>query len=46
MPSCMEQERDWSELQRKRAEYRKKLIAKGVVDGSNKMRELMFRKGL
>ena len=32
------------ELHKKREVYRKKLIAKGVVDGSNKMNTLMCRK--
>ena len=34
------------DLSRKRNEYRGKLIAKGVVNGSTKMLKLMHRKGL
>ncbi len=36
----------YENIKNRRAEYRKKLIAKGVMDGSLKMLELMIRKGL
>ncbi len=36
----------YRELVRKRKIYRNKLITKGVIDGSTKMRKLMARKGL
>lgn len=45
MPSCGF-EKDWRAIKAKREKYRQKLIAKGVLDGSNKMRALMARKGL
>ena len=36
----------YAELSRRREEYRRKLIAKGVANGSMKMLKLMHRKGL
>lgn len=34
----------YAKISAKRKAYRKKLISKGIVDGSNKMRSLMCRK--
>lgn len=45
MPSCGF-ERDWKKTRFQREKYRQTLIAKGVLNGSSKMRKLMARKGL
>ena len=47
MPSCSNNAYNYDhELRSKRVAYRKKLIAKGVMDGSSKMMKLMHREGL
>jgi len=48
MPSCgcSKTAEDYQKLRDRRQAYREKLIAKGVMDGSNKMLTLMCRKGL
>lgn len=37
---------DWRVIKKRRDEYRKALLEKGVVGGSTKMFELLARKGL
>lgn len=48
MPSCgcSRDRKYYQQLAARRQAYREKLIAKGVMDGSNKMLTLMYRKGL
>jgi len=43
--ACGYLETDWKAIKAKREAYRVALIAKGIADGTSKMREMLARKG-